>query len=161
MARAFRRDEDDVHVCGRNDRLVVDGKTMGEEQRLARREVRFDVFLVDLALLGVRQPDEDHVGLFHGLGGRDDLETGLLGDRDRLAALIEADDHVETGILEVQRVGVALRTEAEHGQRLVCEHAEVGVFVLINFSCHICFVWRRCPPRCRYCRMKRRGLRQS
>ena len=41
--------------------------------------------------------------LGHGL----DLEALLLGEVDRLGGRTQADDHVDTGIAKVQRVGVA------------------------------------------------------
>ena len=137
VAGALGRDHDDVHVLGRDDRLEVDGEPVAEEQRLALTQVRRDVLLVAGGLLGVGQRDHDDVGALHGLGGRDDFEALFAGDRDGLGAFVEADDDVAAAVLEVQRVGVALGAEAEDGEGFVLEHAEVGVFVGVNFSGHI------------------------
>ena len=43
---------------------------------------------------------------------------------------------LQPAVLEVERVGVALRAEAEHGEGFVFEHAEIGVFVGIYFCRH-------------------------
>ncbi len=77
------------------------------------------------------------VGAFDGFGGSDDFKAFFLRDRNGLAAFVKADDDLEAAVFEVERVGVALRTEAEDRQRFVFQHAEVGVFVMINF-CNFC-----------------------
>ena len=67
----------------------------------------------------------------------DDLETLFLRDGNGLAAFVEADDDSLRPLsLEVQRVGVALRAEAEHGEGFVFQHAEIGVFVSVDFCRH-------------------------
>ena len=136
VAGAFRGDEDDVHVFRRNDRLEMNGEAVAEEEGLALGEVGLDGLLVGLGLLGVGQRDEDHVGPFHGFAGFIDFEAFFLGDGDRLAAVVEADDHLGAGFLEVQRVGVALGTEAEHGEGFAFEDGEIGVFVGVDFGGH-------------------------
>ena len=59
------------------------------------------------------------------------LATGM-----DLLPSIQADDDLQSAFLEVQRVGMALRAEAEHGQGFVFEHAQIRVFVRINFCGH-------------------------
>ena len=49
---------------------------------------------------------------------------------------IEADDDLDAAFLEVQRVGVALGAEAEHGAGFAFENGEVGVFVGVDFCGH-------------------------
>ena len=136
MARALRGDHDAVDVLVELDQPEVDRKAMGEQQGLALGEVRQDVLHVDVRLLHVGQSDHDHVGATDRLGGIDDLEAVLLGDGAGLGARVEADDDLAAAVLEVQRVGVALGTVAEDGERFVGEHAEIGVFVGVDFGGH-------------------------
>lgn len=95
---------------------------MREEQALALGEVGEDVLLVDSGLLHVP--------------GRPTMMTSarrtasavsrtskplLLGDGAGLGTGIQADDDLAAAVLEVERVGVALGPEAEHGEGLVLE----------------------------------------
>ena len=107
---------------------------MREHERLAGGQVRLDVFLIAFGLLGVGQGDHDDIGLLDALSGRDDFEALFLRDGNGLAALVKADDDLEAAVLEVKRVGVALRAEAKDRQCFVFEHAEIGVFVGIDFG---------------------------
>jgi hypothetical protein len=93
----------------------MDGEAVAEDQGLALGEVGQDVALVDGRLLHIGQADEDHVGATDRLGGVVHLEAVLLRDRARFRAGIEADDHVASAVLQVQRVGVALRAVTQHG----------------------------------------------
>jgi len=63
-----------------------------------------------------------------------------------LETRIEADDHPATAVLQVESVGMALRPVAEHGERFVGEHAEVGVFVSVYFGRHGKIVLRSRSP---------------
>ena len=74
---------------------------------------------VNVGLLHVGQADHDDIGAAHGLGGLEDLEAVLLGDGLGLRAGIEADDDLAAAVLQVERMGVALRTVAEDGERFV------------------------------------------
>jgi len=82
---------------------------------------------------GVVTARNTDVGAFHGFGGSDDFKSFFLRDGNGLAAFVKSDDDLEAAVFEVERVGVALRAEAEDRQRFVFEHAEVGVFVGIDF----------------------------
>ena len=65
-----------------------------------------------------------------GLGDGQDLQAGgagLLGGR---GALAQAYDDVHAGVLEVQRVGVALGAKADDGDGLAVEEGEIGVVVV-------------------------------
>ena len=52
----------------------------------------------------------------------------------RRAAGIEPDDDVHAAVLEVERVGVSLRPEADDRAGLGGEQGEIGVFVGVNFG---------------------------
>ena len=111
-------------------------KAVREQQRFALGQVRRDVLFVSRGLLRVRQRDQDHIRAPNGFGGGHHFKALFLRDRDGFAALVKADDDLATAVFEVERVGVALRAEAEHGQGFVFEHAQVRVFVRINFCRH-------------------------
>ena len=134
---ALGRDHDDIDVLRRLDQAEMDAEAVAEEERTCPC-VRFgrDVLLVDAGLLHVGQADHDDVGAAHGLGGVENLEAVLLGDRAGLGAGIEADDDLAAAVLQVERVGVALRPVAEDGEGFVGEHAEIGVFVGVDFGRH-------------------------
>ena len=97
----------------------MDGEAVAEEQRLALGQVGADVLLETGGLLGVRQRDEDHVCAAHRFRRGDDFKALFLGHGDGLGAFVEADDHVHAALLEVERVGVALRAEAEDGEGFI------------------------------------------
>ena len=110
---------------------------MRERERVALVEVRLDVFAVDARLLGVGQQHHDHVGFLARLRGRDDTQAGLLGLRPRRRPLAQADAHVDAGVLQVQRVRVALRAVTEHGDLAPLEQGEVGVVVVVDRCGHV------------------------
>jgi len=86
---------------------VVDVQPVGELQRVAGLQPVLDG-LVDGRLDGVGDQHDDAVGLGGRYVGRLHGEAGRLGVRTRGRPFAEADDDVDTGVVEVQRVGVAL-----------------------------------------------------
>jgi len=70
----------------------MDGQAVAEDERLALHQVREDVAFVDRRLLMSGRPTMMTSARRTALGGRVDLEAGLLGDLLRLGAGIEADD---------------------------------------------------------------------
>ena len=110
---------------------------MREEEGFALRQIRRNVFLVSGGLFGIRERDEDDIRAANSFGSGDDFKTSFLRDRDGFAAFVEANDDVETALFKVQRVGVALRAEAENSQCFVLKHAEVSVLIVVYFGGHI------------------------
>ena len=129
-----------VHVLRAGDRFEVDGETVGEQQRFTLGEVGRDVLVVNRRNHGVRSGDENHVGSLDGLGGVHDLEAELLGDFTGLRLRVEADDDLEAAVLEVERVGMALRAEADHGEGFLLERSDRGVLGGIDLRGHGCSV---------------------
>ncbi len=83
--------------------------------------------------LGVQLVGGEHhhdVALAGGVGGLEHRQPvlGGLGDAGRLRA--QPDDDVDAGVLEVQRVGVALRAVADDRDGLAVELVEVSVVVV-------------------------------
>ena len=136
MAGALRRDHNAVDVLVELDQAEVHGQAVGENDGLALGEVREDVALIDRRLLHVRQADHDDVGKADRLRRIKHFEAMLRRDGAGLRTWIEADDDLAAAVLQIERMGVALRTIAEDGERFVFEHAEIGVFVGVDFSGH-------------------------
>ncbi len=128
--------QDHVDVLGGFDVLEVDVESMREDEGLALLQVRQDVGLIDLGLDFVRQQDLDEVGLFSGFGGGEQghagLEAVLDGELVVVGALALAHDHVDARVAQVLRLGMALRSVADHGDRLVLEGGQRPVLVRVD-----------------------------
>ena len=88
---------------------------MREADRRAVGEVRRDRLGEHLRLHVIRQQHEDDLRATDGLGGGRHGQPGLLGPLPRRAVGAQPDDDVDAGVAQVQRVGVPLAAEAEHG----------------------------------------------
>ena len=115
---------------GRLDLAVVDREAVAEQQQVAGRDAVGDLLAVDLAVLLVGQQHHHDVAARGGLGDVEHLEAGVLRLRDRGGVGPQAYDDVDAGVLEVQRVGVALRAVADDGDGLAVEEREVCVVVV-------------------------------
>src|SRR5205085_11684211 len=62
------------------------------------------------------------------------------------AVLAVRDDHLDPAVAEVERMGVALRAEAQHGDRLPLQRVERGVLLVDHLQrlWHGIFLW--IPP---------------
>ena len=136
MAGALRRDHNAVDILVQFDQAEVHRETVRENDGLALGEVREDVALIDRCLLHVRQADHNDIGEANRLRRIKNREAMLLRYGAGLRTRIEADDDLAAAVLQIERMGVALRTIAEDGERFVFEHAEIGVFVGVDFSGH-------------------------
>ena len=139
VARALRGNHEHRVILRRLDVTVVDVEAVGEGQGSARLQVRLNVLLVDGCLVLVRQKNHHNVSLSDGLTNRFDLKALLLGELHGLGGRTQADDHVDTGVTQVQRVGVTLRTVAQDSHLLAIEHGQIGVLLVPDSCCHF---WR-------------------
>src|ERR1035438_4280020 len=99
-----------------------------EHQRLARREVRRDVLVIQIALNVVGYQDHYDVGGLCGLGRGQNFEAGGLRLGARLAAFIQPHHHVDAGIPQVQRMRVALAAVSDNRDRAPVQVIEISVF---------------------------------
>ncbi len=134
MARAFGRDHRDVDARRRGDQPETDVEPVREEHRIAVGEVRSDLALVHGRLLRVGQQDHDEVRVGRGLGHGDDTEAGRLrlGARGRPGP--QPDPHVDAGIVEVQRVRMALRAVADDGHLARPDQGGVRVLLVVEIG---------------------------
>ena len=123
-------DHADVHAGRRLDLAEVDRKPVGEHQQVTLGDPVADLALPDLGLLLVRKQDHHDVAATRRVGDVEDLEAGGLGLLARRGVGPQADDDVVAGLLEVERVRVALGAEAQDRDRLALERVGIGVGVV-------------------------------
>ena len=87
-------------------------------------------------LRGVRDRDHDDVGSGHGRAGVEHPETGLRGERAALRGRREADDDVDAGLAQVQRMGMALAAEPDDRDGLAGQRRQVRVRVVVHLRRH-------------------------
>ncbi len=109
--RALRRDQHHVQVLARLDLLEVDVEAVREQQRRTLRNGILDLGVQRL-LRGVRHQDGDQLRALHGVDRRQHGQAVALGLVPAVA-LAHADHHVETAVLQVQRMGAALAAIAQ------------------------------------------------
>src|ERR1700744_364420 len=136
MPRTFRRDHDHVDVLRRNDRLKMNGKTVTEKQCLTISEIRFNLLFVNRRSFQIGRRKENDIGLFYRIRHVERLESMFFRYRNRLAALVETYDHIDPTILEVEGMGMPLRTEPNHRAGLSLQVFQVGVLIGIPFCGH-------------------------
>ena len=136
VARALRGDHEDRMILGRLDVAVVDVEAVRERDGGTRLEVRLDLIGPHLALGLIRGQNHDHVGLGGSIGHGLDVQALLLGELDRLGGRAEADDDVDAGVAQVQRVRVALRAVADDRDLLAVEHGKIAVVLVPDLCCH-------------------------
>ena len=132
VAGGLGRHHRDIDIGGRSDRAEMDIKAVGEHERLARGHMRGDLIVVEVGLYMIGDEDHDHVGRLGGVGRGEYLQAGGLGLGDALAAGGQADDDIDSGIAEVEGVGVALAAVADDGDCAPGEVIEVSVFFVIT-----------------------------
>ncbi len=108
-------------------------EAMREHQRRAVLHVVVQMIAVDVALQFVGGQHHHEVGPFGGLGDFHHLEACGLGLLGGGRALAQRDrDVLDAGILQVQRVGMALAAIADDADLLALDEVQVGVAIVIN-----------------------------
>ena len=134
MAGALGRDHDDIHCGRRNDKLVVNIKSVGKHQGLARSEVWGDCLLVYLRLNGIRDKYDDHVGTLGGFRRIIDFEACVFCLGARRIAHALGNNHLHSAVAQIQRVRVSLATVADNGHGLPRQILQIAIFLIVNFS---------------------------
>ena len=131
---SLRSDEADVDAGRRVDLIEVDGEAVGEHQQVAGGDPVGDVRFPDLRLLLVGKEDHHDVAAAGGVGDVEHLEARGLGGGAARRVGAKADDDVDAGFLEVERVGVALRAVAEDRDGLALERRERRVVLVDHLA---------------------------
>jgi len=106
---------DHVQIGARLDLAEVHVEAMGEGQHGALFDIRFDLIFVDGGLHFVRHQDHHHIRFLHRGADFFHRQAGLLGLVPGAAALAQADCDFHAGILQVERMRMALRAVADDG----------------------------------------------
>ena len=144
VAWALRGDHEDRVVLARLDVAVVDVEAVCEGQGGARLDVRLDVVLPDSLLVLVRGQDHDDVGLGSGFRNALDFQTLLLGEFHGLRVRTQADDDVDTGVTQVERMRVALRAVTDDCDLLAVENRKIAVVFVPDLCCHVAHSFYLC-----------------
>ena len=105
---------------------------MRAAQRLARLHVRLDLLLVNLTVVLIRQQNVDDIRLLRRFGNAHHPEALFPGRLERFAGT-DADDDIDAGIAQAQRLGPALGAEPHDRHRLAIQSSEIGGTVVNNF----------------------------
>ena len=123
VAGALGRDERHVDVRRRHDLLVVDREAVAEHQHVAGGDPVLDARLPDLAVQLVGDEHHHDVALAGGVSRLDHAQAVALRRGDAAGLGTQADDDRDAGVLQVQRVGMALRAVADDRDGLAVELA--------------------------------------
>ncbi len=134
VAGAFWCDERDIDEGGGLDGAEADVEAVGEHEGLAWAQVGLDVGVVDLGGGLVGGEVHDDVGPFGDFGDSINDEAGFAGALGVGGAGAEAYAYVDSGVLEVEGVGVALGAVADDGDFLCLDEGEVCVCVVVCLS---------------------------
>ena len=133
MAGTFWRDHQHVEIGARVEQVEVDVEAVREHQRGTLLHVVMQMVAVDVALQFVGGQHHHEVGPFGGLGDFHHLEAGGLRLLGRGRTLAQRNGHfLDAGILQVQRVGVALAAIADDDDLFALDQVQIGVAIVIN-----------------------------
>ena len=138
MARTFRRDHDHVEIGARANLTEMDVETVGKRECRILLDVRLDLLAVQITLCFVRREDHDDVGRGDGFADRLDRQPGRFGLGPAAGPFAQTNRDADPGILQIVRMGMALRTVADDGDFLALNQREVRVFVVIDVHGHGC-----------------------
>jgi len=100
-AEAFRGDHDNVDVCPGDNRAVMNREAVRDNQRLARPQMRCDLFFVNLRHFRIRQREKNDIRATHSLGRIDNFKTGAPRRHARFAFAIKPNDDGESAVAQV------------------------------------------------------------
>ena len=141
VAGALGSDHDDVNVLRRGDGLEVDVKAVGKGQCLALGHVGGNLRVVDVGAQLVGNQHHDNVTGLGSLLDLHDLEV-LMGGSELGGllpvgrALAQTDNDIDAALGQILGMSVALGAEADNGNGLAVEHAEVAVGIIVLVDSH-------------------------
>ena len=103
-----------------------------EEQRLARSQIRRDLFAINSRHCTVWKCKENDVSALRGSGRVQNFETAAPGTDARFATAIEPDNYANSAVAEIQGVCSTLRAEPDYCACFSLQPTEIGVFVAVN-----------------------------
>ena len=132
----FRRDHGHVDVRPDLDPAEADVEAVREQEQLAGRQMRRDRVAIDLRLCGVGDQHHDDVGPRGDIGDVTHGERRGLRFGARRARRVQTDAHRDAAVLQVQRVGVPLRSVADDPNLLRPHDRQIGVGIVVHLGHH-------------------------
>ena len=131
VAWTFRCDQHDIEILARLDLLEVDVEAVCEQDRRAFADGA-DHFLVQVFLRHVRGQKRDQRRAVDRVDGLGHLQSILLRFRPAGARPADADDDVETAVLQIECMCSALTAVAENGDASALEGLLVDVLLRVD-----------------------------
>src|SRR5207247_15188 len=116
------------------DGAKPDVESVGEEQQLARCEIRLDRATVDLGLRRVGHQNHDDVGPRCDVGDAANRETRRARFLARPAVRVQPDADAHATVAQIECVRVSLRTVPNDANLFRTNDFEVSIFVVIHRS---------------------------
>ena len=114
MSGSLGSDHGNINVLGRYDTSEMNVETMSEHQHIALFQVGLDVVLVQISLLLIIDQDHDDVSTLCSFCSGEYFEPLCLSLCPGLGALVQTDDNMTSGILQVQCMCMTLAAVADN-----------------------------------------------
>ena len=134
VAGALGRDHGNVHVCRGLDKTEVDVKAVSKHQHIAGGQIGSNILFIHLGLQFVVDQNHNNISLLGSLSRGINLKALSLSLGPGFAALIQTDDNVAAGILQVFGMSMALRTVTDNGNLFVLQQRQLTIFLIVNFT---------------------------
>ena len=105
---------------------------MSEHQHVACFQVRLDVLLIHISLLLIIDQDHDDVSLLSSLSSGVYVEALLLSLSPGLGALVQTDNNIAAGLLQVQGMCMTLAAVADDCDGLAIQQRQITVCLIKN-----------------------------
>ena len=118
MSGSLGSDHGNINILGRYDTSEVNIETMSEHQHIALFQIGLDVILVQICLLLIVDQDHDDVSTLCSFCSGKYFKSLCLSLCPGLGALVQTDDNMTSGILQVQCVCMTLAAVADNSDSL-------------------------------------------
>ncbi len=133
VAGGLRGNHDDIEVGPRGDLAVMHVKAVGKGQGGTLLDDRCDVCRIDRGNGLVGHEQHDQVCAFDRSTNLGNLQPSLLDLGPGWPTFSNTDHDIDTAVVEVLGMGMALRAIADDGNLLALEQRQVTVFVVKHF----------------------------
>ena len=114
----LRGDHHNIDIFSRNDRSIINRESVSEEKRLARSEIRSNLFFVNGRHLCIGQREKNDVPPAHRFSRLENFEAISSRTSARFTSTVKANNDFDPTIAQVERMGASLCAKADHGAGL-------------------------------------------
>ena len=132
VSRCLRCDHCYIYKLRRNNLFEMDVKSMCKHQHVAFLEVRKDIVLVKCSLLLIIDQNHDDISHLCGFCCCINSKSLLFCFLPGLAALIQTDTYITSGLLEVQCMCMTLAAVTDDGDLFSLEQGKITIFLIKN-----------------------------